>query len=109
SFTGKWIDAKGTDLDVKMVLVRDGDNVTGTYTLFTVDGAGRRQSHGSSALTMTGTVREGSLDYEWKWGTDYFGRGRLRAEDGGRVRPGPGGYPRPGEGAGGGQRPREDR
>jgi len=109
SFTGKWIDAKGTDLDVKMVLVRDGDNVTGTYTLFTVDGAGRRQSHGSSALTMTGTVREGSLDYEWKWGTDYFGRGRLRAEDGGRVLTGTWGYTRAAEGAGTWQLRREDR
>jgi len=109
TFTGKWLDARGTDLDVRMVLVREGDAVTGTYTLFTVDGAGRRHTHGSSALVMTGTVREGTLEYEWRWGTDHFGRGRLRAQDAGRVLTGTWGYTRAPEGAGTWQLLREDR
>jgi len=100
TFTGKWLNAKGTDLDVKMVLTRQGDSVSGSYTLFTVDGAGRWHPYGSSAVTLTGTAREGTLEYEWKWGTDYFGRGRLRAIEGGRIVTGTWGYTRAAEGAG---------
>jgi hypothetical protein len=40
------------------------------------------------------------MEYEWKWGTDYFGRGRLRAQEGGRVLTGTWGYTRAAEGAG---------
>ena len=109
TFTGKWLDAKGTDLDVKMVLVREGDSVTGSYTLFTVDSAGRRHTHGSSALTLAGKVREGVLEYEWKWGSDYFGRGRLIAREGGRALTGTWGYTRAAEGAGTWQLRRGDR
>jgi hypothetical protein len=100
TFMGKWIDARGNDLDVKMVLVRDGDAVTGSYVLFTTDGNGRRHAHGSGALTLSGVVRDGALEYEWKWGTDYFGRGRLRTADGGHLMTGTWGYTRASDGAG---------
>jgi hypothetical protein len=108
-FVGKWTDAKGNDLDVRMVLVRQGEAVNGAYVLFTTDGTGRRHAHGSGALTMKGTLRDGVLDYEWTWGPDYFGRGRLRAEDGGHVMSGTWGYTRAPEGAGTWQLKREPR
>jgi hypothetical protein len=109
TFLGKWIDAKGKDLDVRMVLVRDGESVTGSYVLFTTDARGRRLAHGSGPLTMNGVVRDGALEYEWKWGTDYFGRGRLRADDAGHAMTGTWGYTRALDGAGTWQLKREGR
>jgi hypothetical protein len=100
TFTGKWFDGKGTDLDVEMVLTRNGDGVDGSYVLFSVDGAGRRYTYGSSSITLTGTAPNGVLDYEWRWGSDHFGRGRLHAREGGRLVVGTWGYNSAVEGAG---------
>jgi hypothetical protein len=99
TFVGKWLDAKGTDLDVKMVLNRKGDSVEGTYTLFTVVD-GKQYNHGSGAVTLSGTVRDDTLEYEWHWGTDYFGRGRLRAAADAKTLSGTWGYTKAVEGGG---------
>ena len=99
TFIGKWIDAKGTDLDAKMVLTRSSDKVEGSYTLFTVID-GRRHNYGSSIITVRGTIRQGALEYEWRWGTDYFGRGQLRAVEDGQTLSGTWGYNKATDGAG---------
>ena len=99
SFVGKWLNAKGTDLDVKMVLRRNGDSVKGTYTIFTmVDG--KQINHGSGPITLSGTAREDNLEYDWRWGTDYFGRGRLRSATDGETLSGTWGYTKATEGGG---------
>lgn len=85
AFVGKWFDAKGTDLDVKMVLTLKGNTVEGSYTLGTVDDKGQYHTHGSGVIMMAGMVREGVLEYEWRWGEDYFGKGKLYPEPDGRL------------------------
>ncbi|MGB7839323.1 MAG: hypothetical protein WBL40_14555, partial [Terrimicrobiaceae bacterium] len=98
-FVGKWFDAKGSDMEVKMVLTRKGEVVEGSYTLFTVIG-GKRHTHGSSSITLTGKVSLGMLQYEWHWGNDYFGRGELRASADGEALSGTWGYNKASDGAG---------
>ena len=82
-----------------MVLTRKGEAVEGSYTLFTVIG-GTRLTHGSSSITLTGKVSQGALQYEWRWGNDYFGRGELRASADGEALSGTWGYNKAPDGAG---------
>ena len=77
-------------MDVKMVLTRNGEAVEGSYTLFAVIG-GKRHTHGSSIITLTGKVRQGALQYEWRWGNS-FGRRELRASADGEALSGTWGY-----------------
>ena len=67
AYQGDWIDAKGTSLPGELILKRQGENVTGTY------------SFGVGTVTLKGVIDGEQLYYNWKWGTDYFGKGVLRA------------------------------
>jgi len=87
-FKGKWLDKKGSDFDVEMALTRQGDVVRGSYTF------------GPGHVTMEGTVNNDALFYNWKWGTDYFGKGVLRPDASGRELVGTWGYTQAESGAG---------
>jgi hypothetical protein len=65
AYTGEWINTKGTDLPGTLILTRRGNDVSGTY------------SFGVGNLALTGVIADGKLYYNWKWGTDYFGKGVL--------------------------------
>lgn len=79
-FVGEWIDEKAVGLNTKMVLTRNGDTVTGTYTV------------GLGAVTLEGKVQGNDLEYTWRWGDDYFGQGKLSSQQQGKTLTGTWGY-----------------
>ncbi|MEB4591932.1 M48 family metalloprotease [Candidatus Thiothrix sp. Deng01] len=87
-FTGQWIDAKAVGLDTKMVLTRNGDTVTGTYTV------------GLGSATLEGKVHGDDLEYTWRWGEDYFGQGKLTSQHQGKTLTGTWGYTKASTGGG---------
>lgn len=88
NYRGKWLNTKGTDFDVEMGLARHGDAVRGSYRF------------GVGNVTMEGTVSGNTLFYNWKWGTDYFGKGVLNSDASGRELIGTWGYTQAESGAG---------
>jgi hypothetical protein len=66
-YAGQWTDAKGVSLDFRMSLRRQGTTVRGTYEF------------GMGTAELEGTVTGDELDYAWRWGTDYFGRGKMKS------------------------------
>jgi hypothetical protein len=87
NYVGKWTDAKGTSLDFRMTLQREGSTVRGNYEF------------GMGAAELEGTVEADQLDYAWRWGKDYFGRGKLKSLANGELQ-GTWGYTRRFEGGG---------
>jgi len=87
NYVGKWTDAKGTSLDFRMTLRREGSTVRGNYEF------------GMGAAELEGTVEADQLDYAWRWGKDYFGRGKLKSLANGELQ-GTWGYTRRFEGGG---------
>jgi len=87
NYVGKWTDAKGTSLDFRMTLQREGSTVRGNYEF------------GMGTAELEGTVEADQLDYAWRWGKDYFGRGKLRSLANGELQ-GTWGYTRRFEGGG---------
>jgi hypothetical protein len=67
-YSGAWLDAKGTDLTGRMTLTRAGNRVQGKFTF----GIGNME-------ISDGDVEGDVLNFKWRWGTDYFGRGTLKA------------------------------
>jgi hypothetical protein len=67
AYQGDWIDAKGTSFSGELILKRQGENVTGTF------------SFGAGSVTLKGVIDGERLYYNWKWGTEYFGKGVLQA------------------------------
>jgi hypothetical protein len=88
SYKGKWLDAKGTDLDVEMSLTRQGNAVRGSYNF------------GVGHVLIEGTVSNNTLFYNWKWGTEYFGKGVLKLDVSGHELVGTWGYTQAESGAG---------
>jgi hypothetical protein len=68
AYTGEWVDAKGTAMEVEMNLNRKGNNVTGEY------------SFGAGNATINGLIEGDRLCYTWKWGAEYFGKGVLNTD-----------------------------
>jgi hypothetical protein len=67
TYQGDWLNEKGTSFPGELILKRQGENVTGTY------------SFGVGSVTLKGVIDGERLYYNWKWGTDYFGKGVLHA------------------------------
>jgi peptidase M48-like protein len=86
-YVGQWTDAKGVSLDFRMTLNRQGTTVRGTYEF------------GMGNAELEGTVTGDQLDYAWRWGTDYFGRGTMKSQANGELL-GTWGYTRRNEGGG---------
>ena len=59
-------------------------------------------------MTIEGTVEAGTLFYNWKWGTAYFGKGVLQPDASGQELSGTWGYTRAESGAGAWQLRRAD-
>jgi len=87
NYLGQWTDAKGTSLDFRMALRRQGQVVHGQYEF------------GMGVADLEGTITGDQLDYAWRWGNDYFGRGRIKSAADGRLQ-GTWGYGQRNEGAG---------
>lgn len=87
NYVGQWTDAKGVSLDFRMMLNRQGTTVRGTYEF------------GMGNAELEGTVTGDQLDYAWRWGTDYFGRGTMKSQANGELS-GTWGYTRRNEGGG---------
>jgi hypothetical protein len=87
NYAGEWTDAKGSVLAVRMSLQRTGQTVSGKYEF------------GMGAADLEGIVEGDQFDYAWRWGNDYFGRGRLKSQADGQLR-GTWGYTRQFEGGG---------
>ena len=87
AYIGQWTDAKGVSLDFRMTLNRQGTTVRGTYEF------------GMGNAELEGTVTGDQLDYAWRWGTDYFGRGTMKSQANGELS-GTWGYTRRNEGGG---------
>jgi len=62
----------GEQMDVRYVLQRYGNKVTGRY------------SFGQGDAVLKGIIRNGQLHYEWQWG-ENIGRGVLRADGLGNI------------------------
>jgi hypothetical protein len=86
NYVGQWGDAK-TKLDFRMTLNRQAQIVRGQYEF------------GMGAAELEGTVTGDQLDYAWRWGNAYFGRGRMKSVADGRLQ-GTWGYGQRNEGAG---------
>jgi hypothetical protein len=86
-YVGQWTDAKGVSLDFRMSLRRQGTTVRGTYEF------------GMGTAELEGTVAGDQLDYAWRWGTEYFGRGKITSLANGGLQ-GTWGYTRRAEGGG---------
>jgi hypothetical protein len=86
-YEGKWTDSKGTSLDIRMALQRQSKTVRGKYEF------------GMGSVELEGTVDGDQLSYAWRWGTEYFGRGRLRSNASGQLE-GTWGYTQRHEGGG---------
>lgn len=93
-YRGKWLDAKGIDFEVTMNLTRQGDTVRGMYSF------GVGDVDVTTNVTIDGIVGENELVYSWKWGTEYFGKGRLRSDAKGHGLIGTWGYTQAESGAG---------
>ena len=87
NYVGQWTDAKGVSLDFRMSLQRQGATVRGTYEF------------GMGTAELEGTVAGEQLDYAWRWGTEYFGRGKMNSLANGGLQ-GTWGYTRRSEGGG---------
>jgi len=87
NYVGQWTDAKGVSLDFRMSLRREGTTVRGNYEF------------GMGAAELEGTIAADELDYAWRWGTDYFGRGKMKSLANGELQ-GTWGYTRRAEGGG---------
>ena len=86
-YVGQWTDAKGVSLDFRMSLRRQGTTVRGNYEF------------GMGTAELEGTIADDQLDYAWRWGTEYFGRGKMKSLANG-VLQGTWGYTRRSEGGG---------
>ena len=86
-YVGQWTDAKGVALDFRMSLRRQGTTVRGTYEF------------GMGTAELEGAVAGDQLDYAWRWGTEYFGRGKITSLANGALQ-GTWGYTRRSEGGG---------
>jgi hypothetical protein len=86
-FVGQWTDAKGVSLDFRMTLNRQGTTVRGIYDF------------GMGKAELEGAITGDRLDYAWRWGTDYFGRGIMTSRADGALS-GTWGYTRRNEGGG---------
>jgi hypothetical protein len=86
-YVGQWTDAKGVSLDFRMTLNRQGTTVRGSYEF------------GMGKAELEGSVAGDQLDYAWRWGTDYFGRGTMKSQANGELA-GTWGYTRRNEGGG---------
>jgi hypothetical protein len=86
-YVGQWTDAKGVSLDFRMSLRRQGTTVRGNYEF------------GMGAAELEGTIAADQLDYAWRWGTEYFGRGKMKTLASGELQ-GTWGYTRRSEGGG---------
>lgn len=86
-YVGQWTDAKGVSLEFRMSLRRQGTTVRGTYEF------------GMGTAELEGTVADDQLDYAWRWGAEYFGRGKMKSLAGGALQ-GTWGYTRRSEGGG---------
>lgn len=73
AYKGRWTDAKGTSLEIRMTLQRQQQIVRGKYEF------------GLGSAELEGIVTGDQLDFAWRWGSDYFGRGRLRVTTGGGL------------------------
>ena len=87
NYAGQWTDAKGVSLDFRMSLRRQGTTVRGNYEF------------GMGAAELEGTIADDQLDYAWRWGSDYFGRGKMKSLANGELQ-GTWGYTRRSEGGG---------
>ena len=87
AYVGRWSDTRGTTLDFRMTLNRQEQTVRGQYEF------------GMGVVELEGTVTGDQLDYAWRWGNDYFGRGRIKSGADGRLQ-GTWGYGQRNEGAG---------
>ena len=94
TYIGKWLDRKGSNMDVKMVLNRSDETINGSYTLYTSDHETGKLITGGAGyvITLNGALSSGELEYSWQWGSDRFGRGRLLSKDGGKNITGTWGY-----------------
>ncbi len=72
SYVGQWADATAA-LDFRMTLRRQGQIVRGNYEF------------GMGAAELEGTVEGDQLDFAWRWGKDYFGRGKLKSLANGQL------------------------
>jgi hypothetical protein len=72
SYVGQWADATAA-LDFRMTLRRQGQIVRGNYDF------------GMGTAELEGTVEGDQLDFAWRWGKDYFGRGRMTSLADGRL------------------------
>ncbi len=72
SYVGQWADATAA-LDFRMTLRRQGEIVRGNYDF------------GMGAAELEGTVEGDRLDFAWRWGKDYFGRGRMTSLANGQL------------------------
>lgn len=86
NYVGQWGDAK-TKLDFRMTLKREVQTVRGRYDF------------GIGVAELEGIVAGDQLDYAWRWGNDYFGRGRIKSAADGKLQ-GTWGYGQRNEGAG---------
>ena len=86
-YVGQWTDAKAVSLDFRMSLRRQGPTVRGNYEF------------GMGVAELEGTIAADQLDYAWRWGTDYFGRGKMKSLANGELQ-GTWGYTRRSEGGG---------
>ncbi len=80
-------DAKGVALDFRMRLRRQG-----------IDGARHLRVRQWEPPSWKARVAADQLDYAWRWGTEYFGRGKMNSLANGALQ-GTWGYP-PLEGGG---------
>lgn len=87
-FSGQWIDASGTAIEVRMKLEDRAGKVIGSYRF------------GENLARVEGVVEQGRLLYGWSWGADYFGHGVLESSDSGRTLTGTWGYTRKDSGGG---------
>ena len=60
-------------LSVGMTLRREGQTVHGKYEF------------GIGSADLEGTITGDQLDYAWRWGNDYFGRGRIKSAADGKL------------------------
>ncbi len=72
SYVGQWADATAA-LDFRMTLRRQGQIVRGNYEF------------GMGVAELEGTVTGDQLDFAWRWGNDYLGRGRMKSLANGQL------------------------
>lgn len=72
-YVGKWIDQDGLALDVTMILKRQGEEVTGSYTA----GDSNNKPGTAGTVSLEGLVEGDRLHYAWAWDTKNSGKGVL--------------------------------